>query len=256
MKKLIIFLTTVVFFCSLFIPNIMMAAPFSFGDGGHTLQGVFNNITTSPVAGNSSINVLTDSISDNLDSYWSITGTGGSVSTMIIEIAGYAPYNSFGIYDIANPFNKMQLFAGTDSAGDQVTLSITHLGDVYLNHMDTGIDFSGNNFGFYLDVSLTQNIWYSDTSLNADAVDHMIAYQGKNIDEIQILPWAAGMWTSSEYALAFEDLFGGGDRDYADMVVMVESIMPSPEPGTLLLLGFGLMGVGLTVRKKGNCFSV
>ena len=48
-----------------------------------------------------------------------------------------------------------------------------------------------------------------------------------------------------EYIIAFEEVaFDQSDRDFQDMVVIVESITPVPVPGAALLglLGFGLIG--------------
>jgi len=211
-----------------------------FGDGGTALQGVLDGIT---VGGPSSTNVVTDQFSP--DQTWAITGSGGSISTMIIELAGFAGSNSFGVYDSANPLNSVEIFSGPQGAGSQASLAILADGSVIVNFVDTGIDFaSGNAFGFYLNVAATGQRWYSDTALNTDGLDHMAAYQGNNVDTIQIPPFSAGLWTSNEYILAWEDLDASvSDLDYTDFVVIVESVRPIPEPGILALLGLGLLGL-------------
>jgi len=219
----------------------VLANPATFGDGGAALQGVLDGITTAPVAGSSSVSVTTDDISDALDSYWAITGTGGSISTIVVELAAFAPSNTFGVYDMGNPASSVQLFAGANVAGDQAMLSIKADGSVWVNLADTGVDFAGNAFGYYLNSP--QGLFRSDTSLNADSFDHMYAYQGKNIDTVQLPGLAPGLWTNNEWVLAFEDLWAGGDRDFTDFVAMVESVIPIiPAPGAILL---GSIGVGL-----------
>jgi hypothetical protein len=94
----------------------------------------------------------------------------------------------------------------------------------------------------------------------------MGAYQGKDTDTIQILPYAPGIWDDDEYVLAFEDLhsmhWGNGngindgpewsdtEPDFTDFVVMVESVSPIPEPSSMLLVGAGLIGLVGIGRKK------
>jgi hypothetical protein len=214
------------------------------------LQEILDDITTSPL-GDSSIDVNNDQISDAMDSFWGVTGMGIAASQFVMEIAGMADSNTLGIYDASDHNKKVQLYGGSDGPGSKTSVSILLDGSVEVAFADTGIDFAGNQFGFYLTNGNSQT-FYSDTGKNSDGVDHMVAFQGNNSDLIQVGNTQPGPWTDNEYLFAWEDVFGGGDSDYNDAVFMVESIgmKPVPEPGTVLLLGFGLAGLGFAGRKR------
>jgi len=231
-------------------------APTVMGDNGSedNLQEVLDNITIAGPSGPgvSSVNTSTDAIVDLLDSYWSIGSTGQSASTMIVEYSANKDITSFGVYDAVTPSTQVTIFAGSDVPGwivGQAVLAISAFGDVAIDAVDTGVDFAGNNFGFFIQLGPNGATFYSDSSLNAGGLDHMYAYQGKGTDTVQVDPSiAAGVWTQNEFALGWEDQ-SLGDFDFQDIVVMVESVNPVPVPGAVLLGILGLSAAGIKLRR-------
>ena len=249
-----------------------------FGDGGAALQTVLDDITKDPIAPHgdagdpgasnydSYVNVgaLTDEVSP--DAYWNITAGSGSVNTLIIELAAWKDNNIFGVYSGGV---YVPIFAGAANAGAQATLSFKNVGDglisVHINTVDTTFDFPSLTFGYYLDstgntlvdpatglVISSGGLWHSDTSLNADGFDHMAAYQGNNLDWLQLPTFFPAQWMDNEYILAWEDIDVRSpwtDNDFTDFVVMVESVIPIPVPAAVLLGILGLGVAGLKLRK-------
>lgn len=208
-----------------------------------------------PIQGSSLQNLLdsagavVDVVNDQYrpDERWTLGALGLGTARISFELAGFAAVNAFGIYDVFAPERRLTLFSGSKGPGASGLLQLTGANQFCVGAMweaPACATFTSDVFGFFLESPA--GIFFSEQKLNSDGVDHMVAYQGGEgrgtIDGRQ--------WLANEFLLAWEDLYGGGDGDYEDFGILVESVMGVPEPGTLALFGLGLIGAVLIGRRR------
>jgi hypothetical protein len=157
-------------------------------------------------------------------------GTGATVSvTFLGGVAGFA--DTFGWYAInpANPNVVPPAASQHAIAGNSHTATPTPVGQTMTFNAGAGSDY-----GFYLNNG--SQTFFSQSSLNSDSTQHFAIFTD-----------------GTSFYIGSEDVAGGGDRDYNDMLVKITPSAPGgptdvPEPMSMSMLGGGLIVLGGLIR--------
>jgi hypothetical protein len=176
---------------------------------------------------------------DAADKVW--VATAGSVGVTFLG-AGYT--NGFGVVDGASGGTYSQLFVAP--SGFSTVSPPSPSADFDLNGV-------GDPSQFEFRFAINTNNRYPGlpgalyTSLNSDNID----------GQDKMVTWKiTGGALKGSYIIGFEDLSlpidGWNDKDYEDMILFVSGAAPKavPEPGTMALLGTGVLGLVAWNRRR------
>lgn len=156
--------------------------------------------------------------------YITVAETGNVTATYLGHTAGYT--------------NELVLYMPSNSLGVIFNNHTTPVGTTF----DLGTYAAGTELQFAIHVLNTGETFYSGPGTrNPDGMAHV------KTDDLIVAP---------EIWVGFEDLLGGGDMDFDDVqfkfsnTASVTELPAVPEPGSLALMGLGLLGMGYVVRRK------
>jgi hypothetical protein len=196
------------------------------------------------------------------DEIWTMSGTQGTVAIIGLT-ADYK--NTLGYYtastetDLLGPYNGYGFEPGATPPGGGAHNTIPGAFPAATFTLD-----QGTQFGWYLKVDAGADgsndfQWHSEAARNAGGLDHMMAFTLGSLSgqtqQITMNGEVVDYTFNNPYLIGFEDLplSGGvlGDEDYDDMMYVIDFTPAQnvPEPGTLALMGVGILGLAFIRRR-------
>lgn len=190
-----------------------------------------------------------DAISDQT-SYAAWKPAEGDVDAYLVRLVSPSGNGTLGIYSLATGAEYNLL--STSATATHADFRINSSGSIRINDGSWIAGF-GRNFGFFWKDNNLKS--YTEDAKNGDTALALTYFVASDTNLTGILGSELGDGAkasgNNDWVLAFDNFkLGINDFDYNDAVFYIEDMNPVPEPGTILLLGGGLIGLGLYGRKR------
>lgn len=230
------------------ILNAVVSAQYAVPEGLYHVNIKQSELNTINTLFPETTKLSSEFISPTVDPNLHFLQTGKMSVTFVGEGAGYMSKFGYFTYDNkGNVLTRGTIFnnaSGSGYAGGMTTGGILKPGDT----LDIGTFKAGTNVGFWLQANGFNDpkayTYYSLDALNPDKIRHIAVVEA-----------------DGHINYGFEDLYGGGDKDYNDLVFRVSAtpssaidktkIPGNPAPGTAatVIISSGVVGFILLRRR-------
>lgn len=162
--------------------------------------------------------------------------------TAMFAMADYNPHNEFGLYDVANTAIRQVIYSSGTIPASATSPNLP----------PTGVPTSLGNFGLYMVVCADSNAACGGTPITY--YSGLLASSGADANHQHFALFQVAQGLTTQYYIGFDDTPGSsvqeGPGDYNDLIIRLTAVDSAvPEPATLSLVGFALLGVGFARRK-------
>ncbi len=223
--------------------------PTSLTDSGTALQGIINGKFSKQQ------NTLVQAVNVNTDqsrvAAWTLAE--GDTTSYLVSMTGTGAYK-LGIYSYADSSKSADFSFGlyTKSSSFQIiTNSEFGLTEALVYNGETVINNFGSTFGFYLKDS-SGNKYYTQDNLNAANTARSLSYLINDVyydKNAGLTKYDTQFTGNNDWIFAFD---ATGDGDFTDAVFVIEDMNPVPEPGTIVLLGAGMLCLAIYGKRRMN----